>query len=320
MSAFDAYIRLDGTLKGTIRCDESMARHTTYRIGGPAALYITCASVSDLTLTLEVLAEEGVDWRVCGKGSNLLVADEGYDGAVIVLGEEFGKQDFCGYDAKHAEDVPEHVDGQEVMVTAGAATLLSRLVQKAYGCGLSGLEFAVGIPGTFGGALFMNAGTRDVWMNSIVESVTTYKAGTGLSKRRVHEIAWAYRRGGFAKDEVIVEASVRLTCADNMMMRAQMETVRKRRQRVQPLDMPSCGSVFRNPEGASAGDLIESCGLKGMVCGGAQISEKHANFIVNTGSASAHDVVELMQIARSRVKEAHGIELQPEVKFLGFAS
>ena len=318
MSAFDAYIRLDGLLGSTVLTDESMSKHTTYRIGGPAKLYIECDSVSDLALTLDVLAEEEVEWAVVGRGSNLLVSDEGYDGAIIVLGGEFSCYDFQGLEKKEA-DRPHLERGSEVCISVGAGNVLSRLVQKAYGCGLSGLEFAVGIPGTVGGALFMNAGSRDSWIGAVVDTVTSYKLGEGLKIRHGSEVSWGYRKSNLPADEVIVECTLRTQVADKAAVGAQMEESLKRRKAAQPLDFASCGSVFRNPPDNSAGRLIQRCGLKGATCGGAKISEKHANFIVNTGSATAMDVLTLIHLARDRVEETHGIRLRPEVRFLGFA-
>lgn len=318
MSAFDAYIRLEGTVQGTVSLDESMARHTTYRIGGPAALYVECDSVADLALTLDVLSEEGLEWTVVGRGSNLLVADEGYDGAVVVLGGEFSRSGLNGLE-RHDASCPDPSDDGEVVVAAGAGNILSRLVQQAFGCGLSGLEFAVGVPGTLGGALYMNAGSGDTWIGGIVDTVTSYKPGEGLKIRHGYEVDWGYRRSGLPRDEVIVECTLRLHRGDKAAIGAQMEASLKRRKARQPLDAASCGSVFKNPQGNSAGRLISRCGLKGTSCGGAKISEKHANFIVNTGCATAVDVLTLIHLARDRVEETHGIRLRPEVRFLGFA-
>lgn len=321
MSAFDAYVRLDGSLDGFIRCDEPMAKHTTYRIGGPAALYVYCETYADLTLSIEVLSDEDVKWTVVGKGSNLLVADEGYDGAVIVLGGEFSRIDFGGYkdtdddgNALKREDLPPCVK-----VVAGAGATLSRLVQKAFGLGLGGLEFAVGTPGSVGGAVRMNAGTGRVWMSSCIDYVTVYRLGRGLVRLDVADVDWGYRVNTIPEDAIIVEVCLNLHPLDKIMLRASMEASLKRRRASQPLSQPSCGSVFRGTDVGPAGQLLEACGLKGLQCGGAQISPVHANFIVNTGNASAQDVLELMRIAQSKVREKYGVELRPEVKFLGFS-
>ena len=317
MGAFDAYVRLEGTLSGSVRCDEAMARHTTYRIGGPAALFIECASVADLGLVCDVLAEEQVDWVVLGKGSNVLVSDTGYDAAVITLAGEFCVCNFGDLE-KRDDDAEPLEDGLQLAVTIGAATPLARVVQQAYGFGLSGLEFAVGIPGTLGGALFMNAGSRDVWIGSRVITVTTYRPHRGLKKIRGEDIAWSYRASGLPDDEIIVEATLALETADKERIAAAMQDRLDARTAAQPLSKHSCGSVFKNPPDKSAGQLIKSCGLAGASCGDAQISTLHSNFIVNNGSARADDVLALMRLARDRVKETYGTTLGPEVQFLGF--
>lgn len=300
MPVAEAYERLRSGLTGSVRLGEPMARHTTYRIGGPAALFIECACIADLALTTDVLAEENVDWRVLGKGSNILVADEGYDGAVIVLGRDF---------KRHALD--------EEHLRTGAGVILGAVVRDAFSEGRTGLEFAVGIPGTVGGALAMNAGSRDDWIGSIVESVTLFVPGKGLVAMRGPEIAWGYRSSGLQGRGIIVEAALRAIPGDVDDIRRNMEASLRRRKRTQPLSMPSAGSVFVNPEGDSAGRLIEASGLKDSRIGGAVVSSVHANFIVNAGGATAADVLALVRLIRDTVKEAHGIELTPEVRFLG---
>ena len=291
---------MHGELAGSVRRDESMARHTTYRIGGPAALFIDCATVSDLAAATTVLAEEGVSWTVLGKGSNVLVSDEGYEGAILSLGRDFKRHSLEG----------EHLK-------TGAAVILAAAVRDAFSAGRTGLEFAVGIPGTVGGALAMNAGSRDEWIGSIVESVTVFVPGGGLVGIRGPEIAWCYRNSGLPQRGIIVEAALRLQEGDEVHIRRTMEASLRRRKRSQPLGVPSAGSVFVNPEGDSAGRLIEASGLKGRQIGGAAVSEIHANFIVNVGGATASDVVELIRTIRDTVKDMHDIELRPEVRFLG---
>jgi UDP-N-acetylmuramate dehydrogenase len=277
-----------------------MSAHTTYRIGGPAALFVVCDTISDLSATVDILQEEEVEWTVLGKGSNVLVADEGYDGAVIVLGSQFKNRT---------------VDGSHVR--AGAGSVLAVIVQEAFRRGMTGMEFAVGIPGTLGGALAMNAGSREAWIGGIVESVTLLVPGEGLVALGGSEIRWEYRRTDLPKRGVIVEASLRLGPGDIQQIRRVMEANLRRRRRSQPLGVPNAGSVFVNPEGDSAGRLIEELGLKGYSIGGATVSEVHANFIVNSGDATASDVVALIGHIRSAVEDGYGIELRPEVRFLG---
>jgi UDP-N-acetylmuramate dehydrogenase len=277
-----------------------MTRHTTYRIGGPVALLVECASVADLATATSVLAEEGVDWRVLGKGSNVLVSDDGYEGAVITLGRDFKRHSLEGD-----------------RLRTGAGVILAAIVRDAFSEGRTGLEFAVGIPGTVGGALAMNAGGREEWIGSIVESVTVFVPGEGLVGIRGPEVPWGYRSSGLQARGIIVEAALRVVEGDADHIRRTMEASLRRRKRSQPLSMPSAGSVFVNPDGDSAGRLIEAAGLKLASIGGAQVSDIHANFIVNTGGATAADVITLVRLVRDTVKEAYGIELTPEVRFLG---
>lgn len=292
------------SFRGKVARNEPMSGHTTYRIGGPARFVVTVETLDALSRVLRECARLGLPWVPVGQGSNLLVADEGYDGVVVLLSGDFRRWSF---------------DENALRFTVGAGVTLARLVQEAYHLALSGFEFAVGIPGTVGGALRMNAGTREDWIGSRVVSVTTFSLKGGLRRYHGDEIAWQYRRSSLPNDEVVVECE--LACQRGMAGRIQqrMEEALRRRKQRQPLGMPSCGSVFRNPQDGSAGDLIEQAGLKGYRVGGAQISQVHANFIVNTGGASAADVAACMKKARDEVMGAYGIELRPEVRFLGFA-
>jgi UDP-N-acetylmuramate dehydrogenase len=295
-----AHARLRDRLGSSVRRDEPLARHTTYHIGGPAALFVECPTVGDLSAATTILAEEVVEWTVLGKGSNVLASDAGYEGAILTLGRDF---------KRHS------LDGDHLRT--GAGVILAAVVQDAFKQGLSGLEFAVGIPGTVGGAVAMNAGSREEWIGSAVETVTLFVPGEGLVGVRGPEIAWGYRRSGLAARGIIVEAVLRVTESDEVGIRRSMEASLRRRKRTQPLNMPSAGSVFVNPEGDSAGRLIEAAGLKGRTVGGAMVSDVHANFIVNIGGATAADVIELVQVIRRTVKDANGIELRPEIRFLG---
>ncbi len=300
MSVLDARQRLVSSITGEVRPSEPMARHTTYRIGGPAALFIVLETLHDLTTALPILEEEGVPWTVVGKGSDFLVADEGYDGAVLVLGREF---------KRHVVE-----DG---FLRAGAALVLAHLVQDAFSRGFSGLEWAVGIPGTLGGALAMNAGTREGCIGQVVDTVTMYVPGQGLTLVHGRDVAWDYRRSGLAGRGIILEAALNVSEGEPVRIRAQMERSLKDRKTTQPIGQPSAGSVFVNPPGDSAGRLIEAAGLKGTRMGGARVSPVHANFIVNEGGATARDVVGLIRIVKDAVRDRSGVELQPEIRFLG---
>ena len=296
-------LRFEDSFDGEIRLDEPLSKHTSYRIGGPARAYILVNSPAALSAALTACKADECPWVVVGKGSNLLVSDAGFKGAVIVLAGEFRNWKF---------------DEENARVVVGAGTTLSRLVQEVFHRGYSGMEFAVGTPGSVGGAVRMNAGAKDDWIGSRVVSVTTFAPDQGLKRYAPSDIEWAYRSTSFAPDEIIVEVELQLTPALSGNIHDKMRTLLERRKASQPLEYPSCGSMFKNPEGASAGALIDEVGLKGSMCGGAQISEKHANFIVNKNKACASDVLALIKRAQEKVKEHYGIELQPEVKFLGF--
>lgn len=300
MPTDSAFVRLKEALAGEVRASESMARHTSFRIGGPAAIFAQLETVADVVAALDVLEAEGVAWVIVGRGSNLLVSDEGYEGAVLVLGREF---------KRHAHE------GERL--TVGAATQLSALVREAFNAGLTGLEWAVGVPGTLGGALAMNAGTRAGTVGDTVESATLFVPGEGMRLIRGSDVGWGYRSSGLAGRGIILEAVLRARPGDAAMIRASMERQLKERKSSQPLGSPSAGSVFVNPDGGSAGRLIESAGLKGLAIGGAQVSPVHANFIVNTGGATASDVVGLIRKVQMAVKDIHGIDLRPEIRFLG---
>ncbi len=288
---------------GAILESEPMSRHTTYRIGGPARYFIEAHSLSSLVAATEALRAWGIPWIALGKGSNLLVSDEGFDGAVVTLGRGFSA---CRYNEDAAT------------FSVGASCRLSHVVRQACEHGRSGFEFAVGTPGTIGGALRMNAGTSREYIGSRVESVTTLRPGTGLRRYNASDISWGYRETTLPYDEIVLECELSTLEGDPAEIHASMERSLSRRRTTQPLALPSCGSVFRNPERESVGRLVENVGLKGASCGGAQISELHANFIVNRGGARAVEVLALIHAVQNAVGERYGIELIPEVRFLGF--
>ena len=304
MSVFNAYMTLSGAIDADVLRDERLSRHTTYRIGGPAALFVAAHSYAALARTVAVLAAERVDWVIVGKGSNLLVADRGYDGCVITLDDEFSRIAI----------------GDDGTVTVGAGAALSKVVNEALKAGLSGLEFCVGIPGTAGGAISMDAGTRHEWIGRRVRDLVVLRPGEGLHRYQGSDIEWGYRSTSLPTSEIILEATLSLEPSASQAIAENMESRLALRRERQPLGAPSCGSVFRNPPDHSVGALIESCGLKGVSCGGAQISPEHANFIVNRGGATATDVITLIARAHDAVLERHGIDLACEVKLLGFGA
>lgn len=291
--------------------DEPMARYTTYRVGGPAALVVTPDSTSALCEALDILAEYRVDVAVIGGGSNLLVSDDGFDGAVVRLGEGF----------KDLE-----VDGARIR--AGGAISLARVVGAARDHGLTGLEYASGIPGTVGGAIAMNAGSGDVWIGSVVRSVTyVAQPRTGIESASsaptvpvtvLHDaVEWSYRSTSIRDHAVVTEVILELAHDDPEAVGERMAAATARRRSTQPLGLPNAGSVFRNPPGDSAGRLIEACGLKGYSVGGAEISPVHANFIVAHPGATASDVRGLIHYVQRKVVENFGVELTPEIRCLG---
>lgn len=289
---------------GEVFPHEPMSMHTTYRIGGPARYYVRVDSLGALTRLIDICQQEGVMWAIVGRGSNLLVSDDGYDGVLVTLGRDFKSFRICGENNDH--------------IVSGAGVLLSAVVQEAFKRSLAGLEFAVGTPGNIGGACAMNAGSAADWIGSRIANITTFSPEHGMMRKAGTEIEWGYRRASFAPDEIVLECELALEQADPFYIRGKMEANLARRKDTQPLGEPSCGSVFRNPEGNSAAKLIDECGLKGTVCGGAQISTKHANFFVNKGDATAADVRNLIEMTKRRVMDAYGIKLETEVRFLGF--
>jgi UDP-N-acetylmuramate dehydrogenase len=296
----DVASRLRSRLTGVVRLGEPMSRHTTFRVGGRAAYYVELETVHDVAVAVALLSEEGVPFTVIGKGSNLLVSDSGYEGAVLVLGREFRRHSI-----------------EDGTLRAGAGTILGVLVQEAFHHGLAGLSWAVGIPGTLGGALAMNAGARDGTIGDCVDTVTLYELSGGLRLVHGHEVVWAYRSSGLAERGIILEAVLAVPPGDKARIRAEMERYLKARKASQPLGVPSAGSVFVNPEGRYAGQLIETAGCKGLTLGGAAVSPVHANFIVNVGGAKASDVFGLMRTIQAMVRETHGVDLRPEIRFLG---
>lgn len=295
---------VDDAFDGDVYPHEPMHRHTSYKIGGPARFYVCASSVSALKQLIDACKNDGVDWVIVGKGSNLLVSDEGYDGVVIALGRDFKMLRF---------------DDARNVFLAGAAVALSKVVQEAFKQGLEGMEFAVGTPGTVGGAVCMNAGTGDEWIGDRIVSVTTYSPEKGMRRLLSGDIEWSYRSASILPHEVVLECELAVKESMPSYIRGRMEAILARRKKSQPMNHPSCGSVFKNPPGHSAGELIEGSGMKGVRIGDAQVSEVHANFIVNRGNASAAEVKELIDSIVVKVKQVYGIELQTEVRFLGFA-
>lgn len=285
-----------------------LAPFTTIGTGGPADFLVAVDTVPALVTVLEWLEEHGLPWICLGAGSNLLVADEGFRGAVVKLSHGF----------HYVEGLPtsplrEH---GEVVITAGGGTLLSRLAAVVAEVGLSGLEFACGIPGSLGGAVAMNAGAHGGSMSEVVSEVELVDLA-GVRLVAGAELEWGYRSCWLPPCSIVTAARLRLMSFDRESVLRQQRHFLKERRASQPRGVRTFGSVFKNPPGVPAGQLLEAAGLKGLRLGGAEVSSVHANFLVNVGNATSRDVLALMEIMREKVYEVSGIQLEPEVKLLG---
>lgn len=285
--------------------NEPLARHTTFRIGGPAAVFCCPQTVAELTRTLELCRAHGVRTYLLGNGSNILFADAGFAGAVVCL-------------TGLATPVSvEKGPGCRVTVRAGAGRSLAALCREVCAAGLTGLEFAYGIPGTVGGAVYMNAGAYGGEIKGVIESVTCLDGGLRLRTLPAAALALGYRTSIFETQPwCILEASFTLTADPGgpAAVAARMEDFMARRRDKQPLDLPSAGSTFKRPAGAFAGRLIEQCGLRGFAVGGAAVSEKHCGFVVNKGGATCADVLALTEQVARIVKEKTGYTLEREIR------
>ena len=303
MTIYDAIRPLLPT--GLVLADEPMARHTSFKIGGPAEVYVTPENTQQLSTIWQACQQAGHPITVLGDGCNVLVADEGIKGVVI------------------ATNRMNNIETNAPYITAGSGTRLARLAETACKAGLAGLEFASGIPGTVGGAVFMNAGAYGYEIKDICESVEVLQPDSRILSYARKLLGFGYRTSRFQyENTVITAARFKLAPGNPEDIRAKMNDLNSRRRNTQPLDYPSAGSAFKRPakEGVYAAKLIEDSGLKGFTVGGAQISEKHAGFIVNKGNATAADVQALMKAVREKVHQASGIWLEPEVQLLGFSN
>lgn len=282
---------------------EPLAAHTTFRIGGPAAFWCTPRDVEQLQRTLAFCRKTGTRIYLLGNGSNTLFSDEGFDGAVV---------DLRGL----VPEVTETPRSEDVLLTAGAGMTLGRLCAEAQQRGLSGLEFACGIPGTVGGAVYMNAGAYGGELKDVIEQVTFFDETLTQRTLSVSELQMGYRTSVFEKNPswCILSAVVRLHKGNAVEILAEMQDYLERRKAKQPLEWPSAGSTFKRPQGAFAGRLIEDCGLRGFTVGGAQISEKHCGFVINKGGATCADVVALTDEVRRIVLEKTGFVLEREIR------
>ena len=282
--------------------NESMIEHTTFRIGGPADLFVVPTTVEGLAAVVSACNKEGIYCFILGNGSNVLVSDKGIRGVVVSTAACLNNIELIGaYEIK-----------------CGAGVKLSRLSDLACENSLTGAEFAWGIPGTVGGAVYMNAGAYDGEMKDILVSCEYLTPDGELHTMLADEMDLSYRHSAFSENGyVIVSATVRLKAGDKGEIRAKMDDFMHRRKSKQPLEFPSAGSTFKRPVGGFAAALIDECGLKGYSVGGAQVSEKHAGFVINKGGALAADICSLSAQVIEKVKQDTGVVMQPEVRFVG---
>lgn len=283
------------------RSDEPLSKYTTYRIGGPARVLALPKTKEHLFAIGAYLLQSGEPYFVLGNGSNVLAPDEGFAGVVI-----------CTRDL---EPFIEFLPGNRVRASAG--TLNSRILRACAEKGLGGIDALSGVPGNVGGAVFMNAGTGVGWIESVLEAVEVLDLRGGERVVPKNELSYSYREQHYLKDgEMVWAATMQLKAEEPEVIRARLAEGVKKRKAAQPIEMPSCGSVFRNPEGTSSWKTIDSAGLRGFSKGGAQISPKHSNFIVNNGGAKCSDVLFLIETAKEKVFQQSGIKLQQEVILL----
>ena len=285
-----------------VRMNEDMSAHTTFKVGGCADIFVTPQNLKEATEIVRLLLTHEYPYTVIGNGSNIIVTDKGYRGCIVCMGS--GEDD---------------ITVSENVITAGAGAMLSKVARIAYDNSLTGLEFASGIPGSVGGAVVMNAGAYGGEIKDVVAFVTLFDA---VEKKTVtmtaDEMHFGYRTS-IVKEHpyVVLEAKFELASGNQEEIKATMDDLAARRRDKQPLEYPSAGSTFKRPEGYFAAKLIEDAGLKGYSEGGAMVSEKHSGFVINTGNATATDVLNLIKTVRKKVYEKFNVMLETEVVILG---
>ncbi len=280
---------------------EPMSKHTTFRVGGDAECFITIRQEEELARLIPYLNQIEQEYFILGNGSNLLVGDKGYRGIVLKFGGSM-----------------EEIQVEGTRITAKAGAMLTKVAVTAKEHGLSGLEFAAGIPGSIGGGVVMNAGAYDGEMKQVVEAVRVMDKEGQISTLDNDTMEFGYRTSIIKnRPFIVLEVVLRLTAGDRTQINARMEELMERRRSKQPLEYPSAGSTFKRPEGNYAGKLIMDAGMRGYQIGGARVSDKHCGFVVNTGKATAADIQEVIQEVQERVKERFHVTLEPEVVFLG---
>lgn len=286
--------------QGKVLIDEPMKKHTSFKIGGPVDILVIPGSLDEILQAVRVCKSHDVDFRIIGNGSNLLVKDKGIRGIAIKIADNF-----------------KNISVVENKMTVQAGALLSTISKYALKNSLTGFEFAGGIPGTIGGAVTMNAGAYGGEMKHVVESVKCVDRDGKIINLSNQEMNFGYRQSKVEENLTVLEVELKLEESNCNDIKAKMDELNKKRTTKQPLSLPSGGSTFKRPEGYYAAKLIEDAGLKGHKCGGAQVSEKHAGFVVNVAEATAEDVLNLISVVQSTVLEKFSVELETEVKIIG---
>lgn len=284
-----------------VKVKAPMSQHTSFRAGGNAAVLVQPQTADELQEVIRMLNEEGIKHMVIGNGTNILVRDEGYDGVIVKAGAPFS-----------------YVNIEGTKLSCGCGTLLSVVANAAADKSLTGFEFASGIPGSIGGAVFMNAGAYDGEIKNILEEVKLISAdGSRVYTVSGEELHLGYRRSDLQESgDIVIEATIALEEGEEEAIRGKMAELTARRNSKQPVQYPSAGSFFKRPEGYFAGKLVQDAGCKGLTVGGAQVSVLHSGFVINIGGATATDIIQLMQLVQERVMDKFGVMLEPEVRII----
>ena len=288
--------------KGTVLTEEPMSRHTSFQIGGPAEIFVQPATGDEVRQAICLAKEEQIPFFVVGNGSNLLVSDDGFRGMIVQIGRNL-----------------QEISVEDNVIYAQAGALLSRVARTALEHGLTGMEFAAGIPGSLGGAVAMNAGAYGGEMKDILKDVEVLTPDGEIKILSLEELDLSYRHSCiFENDYIVLSVHLQLEQGDKTVIRNRMDELARARREKQPLEYPSAGSTFKRPAGYFAGALIQDAGLKGYTVGGAQVSEKHSGFVVNRGGATAEEVLFLIKQVQKKVKSRFGVTMEPEVRMVGF--
>ena len=299
MSIFKTLAGITG--EKNVMLNEPMKNHTSFRTGGEADIFVSPDSIKSLKDVIKLFRENDIPFYIFGNGSNMLVSDRGIEGAVIHIGNGFSS-----------------IEVKENKITSGAGAILSAVSNAALENSLTGFEFASGIPGSFGGAVFMNAGAYGSEIKNVIKSVLVLNENLELEELSKDRLELGYRSSIFQKNNyIILGGTIELETGNKDNILSEMNELNAKRREKQPLNFASAGSTFKRPAGYFAGKLIEDSGLKGKTIGGAQVSEKHAGFIVNTGTATTDDIINLMDFCKKTVYEKFGVMIEPEVRITG---